>query len=279
MWVSTTQSSGPFGQPATSLADWEATLAAPKPGQHIAQLYTEHEFLARAVGRFIADGLANGEGVLVVATPLHWRVIGRRLGSLGVNVQTFLQRRQLAVRDAHEILSEVLAEDGPERERFRGVVGGALDGFTAAGYASTRVFGEMVDILRHSDLAGTLQLEDLWKELLAERRFTLLCGYSIDAFDPHSYRGLVQHVTAAHSDLVPAEDYARLDRAVERAYTEVFGSYEDARALREAFLQHFTRPAAMPDAQAAMLALREFVPGSADELVASVRRHYYALPA
>ena len=49
------------------------------------------------------------------------------------------------------------------------------------------------------------------------------CGYSIDNFDPNTYQGILQGVSRAHSHLVPVEDYARLERAVERAYAEVFG--------------------------------------------------------
>jgi DcmR-like sensory protein len=277
MLISTMQSERRLGQSSGREPGWEAVLASPSPGQHIVQLYTEHEFLARAVGQFVHDGLQRDEGVLLVTTPLHRAVISRRVEGLGVDVQTFLRRGQLLVWDAGETLATFMRDAVPERGAFREVVGEAIRALAAAGFPRVRAFGEMVDLLRVSDLGATLLLEDLWREVVAERQITLLCGYSVDPLDAGSYRGLVQSIVGSHSDVIPVDDYGRLDRAVERAYVEIFGSHEEARELRHAFLQHFSRPAAMPDAQAAILALREFVPSSGDELLASVRRHYYAV--
>jgi len=62
---------------------------------------------------------------------------------------------------------------------------------------------------------------------------------------------------------------------VKHAYAEVFGAGRDAGFLRRAFLARYPRPAAMPDAQAAILAAREFAPtAAADALLDRVRHHY-----
>ena len=255
---------------------WDAVLTSPAPGQHIAQLYTDRDFLARGVGRFLGEGLRRGEAAVVIATPLHWRAVARQLEVDGLSTEDFARRGQLIVRDAEETLSTFMVDGDPDRERFRGVVGDLVDDAQAAGYARLRGFGEMVDILRHRSIEATIRLEELWNELLIERGVALLCGYSLDAFDAKIYRGLLQRVSATHSHLIPVEDYPRLERAVARAYDDVFGGGSDTVELRRAFLQHYARPAAMPDAEAVILALREFVPSSADALLASVRRHYAA---
>lgn len=257
-------------------AAWQGLLATPTPGQHIAQLYTEGEFLARAVGRWVGDGLHQGDGVVVIATPLHWRATLRELDSHHVAVERFRRRGQLVVKDAEEMLEAFMVDGAPDRPRFRAVIGEVVDEVQRAGFRAVRAFGEMVDILRRTDVAATFRLEALWSELLAERGIALLCGYSLDMFDPKIYRGLLQQVSGSHSHLIPVEDEARLERAVERAYEEVFGGGEDTAHLRRAFLQHYARSAAMPDGEAAILALREFVPGTADALLASARRHYQA---
>src|SRR4051812_34201005 len=62
---------------ATMNVGWQQVLAAPRPGEHIAQLYTDRRFLARGVGRWVGDGLHRGEGVVVITTPLHWRAVVR----------------------------------------------------------------------------------------------------------------------------------------------------------------------------------------------------------
>ena len=180
--------------------------------------------------------------------------------------------------DATQTLAELLVDGVPERARFQAVVGRAVESCMAAGYPRLRAFGEMVDILRRASVAAALQLEELWTELVSARRIALLCGYSIDPFEPEVCRGLLQRVSAAHSHLVPVEDYARLDRAVESAYLEVFGVGRDSGYLRRAFIANYPRPAAMPDAQAAILAAQEFVPQAAGALLDRVRHHYYSAP-
>ena len=86
-------------------------------------------------------------------------------------------------------------------------------------------------------------------------------------------RGLVQDVIAVHSHLVPVDDYARFAQAVALAYGEVFGGGADADDLRRAFVEHYPPPAAMPDAAAAILALRELVPGTMHAILTSARRY------
>jgi hypothetical protein len=250
-------------------------LRAPAPGQHVAQLYTKPDFLVRALSQYTGEGLRRGEAVLLVATAVHGQAIARRLEDEGLALGDRARRSQLTVLDAGQTLAELLVDGLPDRARFQAVIGGSVEAATAAGYQKVRAFGEVADLLRRTSLAATLRLEALWTELAAGRGIALLCGYSIDTFDPQSYDGLLQRVSAAHSHLVPVEHYARLDQAVEHAYAEVFGVGRDARFLRRAFLAHYSRPAAMPDAQAAILAAREFLPTvTADALVDRVRHHY-----
>jgi MEDS: MEthanogen/methylotroph, DcmR Sensory domain len=255
-------------------APWFDLLTAPSPGQHIAQLYTQREFLSRAIATFVGVGLRRGDAAVVISTPLHWRASLERLRADGVNVQDFQRRRQLLVRDARTTLATCMVDGAPDRDRFRATIDGAIDETRAAGFTRVRMFGEMVDILRRTDVAATMRLEQLWNELLRDRQVALLCGYSLDAFDPHIYHGLLQQVSATHSDLIPVDDYARLARAVDRAYADVFGGGEDAKALQHAFLTHYRRAATMPEAEAAILALREFIPDTTDALLERARRHY-----
>jgi hypothetical protein len=262
----------------TTAAGWHEVLAAPEPGQHVAQLYTRREFLARAVARWVGDGLRRGEAVMVIGTPLHWRATLRELDASRLPVEPFERRGQLVVRDAEETLAAFMVHGMPDRVRFRDVIGSAIDEAQANGFPRLRGFGEMVDLLRRTNLTATLRLEALWNELLVERGIALLCGYSFDPFDPKVYRGVLQQVAGSHSHLIPVEDYARFDEAVDRAYEEVFGGGVDARDLRRAFLQHYARPAAMPDAEAALMAAGELVPGTTDALLASVRDFYRGAP-
>ena len=255
-------------------AAWSDMLETPRPGQHIAQLYTDPAFLGRAAGRYIADGLVRGEGAIVIATPLNWSLLRRRLEHEGLALDEVRERGQLAVHDASETLGLLLVDGMPDRERVHSVIGSAIEAMKAADYPTIRAFGEMVDILRHRSLRATIRLEELWNEILAVHGISLLCGYSADPFEPQAYRGLVQGVCATHSDLMPVEDYERLTTAVERAYTDVFGSGGDPEILRRTLLEVWVNGTSMPQAQAAILAVHDLVPATAQILLERVAAHY-----
>jgi DcmR-like sensory protein len=255
-------------------ADLDSALAAPAAGQHVAQLYAEPGLLVRAVADLADEGLRAGDAVIIIAIPSHWREIAHRLEDRRFDLDELQRRGQLTVLDAASSLAELLVDGMPDRERFRTVIGGAMEAARRAGYQRIRAFGEMVDVLRRTDLVATMRLEELWNEFLAMHGISLLCGYSVDPFDPRVYRGLLQRVRAVHSDLIPVEHSVQLEQAVEHAYAEVFGSAGDGGFLRRVFLAEYARPSAMPDAEAAILAAQEFAPTTVAELLEKARDHY-----
>src|SRR6266481_4163536 len=74
------------------------------PRDHVVQLYQDQDFLNRAVCRFAAAALANGEGLILVPTVRHWNAFRPRLIAEGVNVEAAQERGQLTVVDADETL-------------------------------------------------------------------------------------------------------------------------------------------------------------------------------
>jgi DcmR-like sensory protein len=251
------------------------TLGAPDHGRHVAQLYIQDEELVRVVGDFVTAGLGRGEGIVVIASTAHRAAIARHLEDRGFTPRLLARRRQLIVLDASETLEELRVGTAPGRARFEAVIGGAVQACHRAGFDRLSAFGEIMGLLRRDSLEAALHLEALWDDLVAAHGLTLLCGYGIDALDPKTYRGLLQRVSAAHSHLVPVEDYASLDHAVECAYLDVFGPGRDAASLRRLFLAHYPRPSGMPDAQAAILAAHEFVPEAGAFLLDRIRHHYH----
>ncbi|MGH7268575.1 MAG: MEDS domain-containing protein [Candidatus Rokuibacteriota bacterium] len=258
------------------LPAWQRFVTAPAPGQHVARLYTDADLFARAVAAFLGEGLRAGDAVLIIATPPHGEKIARCLGDQGLDLDALRRRGQLSVLDAAASLARLLVDGRPDPARFRAVIGAVVDGARTAGFRRVRAFGEMVDLLRRTDLDATIRLEALWNDLLTTRGIALLCGYSVDALDPRVYRGLLQGVCTAHSDLIPVDDPARFQEAVERAYADVFGPAGDGDGLRRAFLAEYARPATMPDAEAAILAAQEFVPSVGDAILERAGRYYRA---
>jgi hypothetical protein len=251
---------------------WESLLRTPAPCDHIVQLYSDEAFFARAVALFLQSGFVAGEGAVVIATPAH---VASVKAALGKAVLARLGRGQLTFVDAQHCLSRFMVDGTPDREKFFTVVNAVLDEAIAGGYAKLRLFGEMVDLLWDHNLPATVQLEELWNELLAARGMPLLCAYRIDNFDRHAHRGVLHQISRCHSHLVPVEDYERFERAVDRAYREVFGARGDAALLRQLLGQsRDDRQPGMPAAQSALLALRDIRRDLADEVLERARTHY-----
>jgi hypothetical protein len=256
-----------------AVQSWQSLLRAPHPCDHVVQLYKDEAFLIRAVTHFMGTGLATGEAGVLIATPDHVAAVTERLAA-AVDVKDALARDQLVLLDAETCLARFLVDGVPDREAFLALANGVLDRVQAAGHAKVRVFGEMVNLLWENNLPATVKLEALWSEILAERQVCLLCAYRIDNFDQHAHRGLLHRISRSHSHLVPVEDYARLDAAVDRAYRDVFGDRADTATLRRLLVSQPSAAAAMPPGQAALVALRDVRGDIADAVLARARDYY-----
>jgi hypothetical protein len=258
-----------------TLLSWDALLAAPAPRDHLVQLYTSDRALIATVSRFIEHGLAEGEAVVAITTSEHWTNLADQLAAGGVDVAAMQAKRQLIVRDAHDTLMSFMVDGMPDRARMRAAVMGALDPVRSAGYAKVRAFGEMVDILnRRGNLAAAIRLEELWNELLDAERIALLCAYAVDPFDRGEYEATLPSIGHVHSHLMPVEDCERLERAIDRAFIDVFGIYGDTRMLRELFVRQLPDGPAMPTAQGALFALRNLDTRLADAVLERAATHY-----
>src|ERR1700728_4539609 len=109
-------------------APWDGLLVAAGPSDHIVQLYQDQQFLNRAVCRFAAGAIANGEGVILVPTAAHWEAFRPRLEAEGVNVQEAQDSGQLTVVDADELLPRfILGQAIYEREYTKTILNAMSD--------------------------------------------------------------------------------------------------------------------------------------------------------
>jgi hypothetical protein len=144
----------------------------------------DEPLLNRTVTTFLWEGLLRGDALVVIATPRRREEITKHLELLGAEVARSRREGQLAMLDAHESLSRILADGQPHWERFEAVIGEALEmARPRSADAGTRAYGEMVDLLRGSGQPETAALiEEHWKRLLRLRGIQLFCGDAIDAF-------------------------------------------------------------------------------------------------
>jgi hypothetical protein len=256
---------------------WDGLLASAGPRDHIVQLYQDQPFLNRAVCRFAASALANGEGVILVPTAAHWDAFRPRLEAEGVDIDAALDCGQLTVVDSDELLPRFMRDAMPDAPVFLGLAGQVIAKARGGGrYPKVRWWGEMVNVLwERGDIAASMDLEDQFDRLAREQEIAIFCSFVMDNFSGEVHSRMLPRLGQNHSHLIPVEDYARLERAVADALSETVGAAE-AGVLEEQLLSKYPTPFKMPRSQALLLALRDTLPAVADSVLARSRNLYRA---
>ena len=256
---------------------WDQVVADAGPGDHIVQLYQDQEFLKGAVCRYIGAGLANGEGVILFSTLTHWDAFRSRLEAEAVDVHAAQQRGQLTMFDADELLARFMHGAMPDPPTFNGVVGNIIGQAHAGGsYQNLRAWGEMVNVLwERGDVSGSMNLEDLFDQLNKIVDIVMFCSFLMDNFNGDVHEAMLPRLGMNHSHLIPVEDYARLEHAVDDALRETIGP-DEARVLASQLLSRYQPPFSMPRSEALLLALRQFLPKVADPVLQRSRELYFA---
>jgi hypothetical protein len=247
---------------------WCGLLAGAAPRDHIVQLYQDQQFLNRAVCRFAAAAIANGEGVILVPTIAHWDAFRPRLESEGVDVKAAEKRGQLTIVDADNLLPTFMSDGMPDSPVFLGIAANVVSEARGDGrYPKVRWWGEMVNILwERGDVAASMNLEDLFDRLADEQDISIFCSFSMDNFNGDVHARMLPRLSENHSHLIPVEDYSRLERAVSEALRDAVGP-DESRVLEDRLLSRYPGSLHMPRSQALLLALRQTLPLVADDVL------------
>jgi hypothetical protein len=256
---------------------WYGLLADAAPRDHIVQLYQDQQFLNRAVCRFAAAAISNGEGVILVPTIAHWDAFRPRLESEGVDVKAAEKRGQLTIVDADNLLPTFMRDGMPDSPVFLGLAANAVSQARGEGrYPKVRWWGEMVNILwERGDVAASMNLEDLFDQLAHEQDISIFCSFSMDNFNGDVHARMLPRLSENHSHLIPVEDYSRLERAVSEALRDAVGP-DESRVLEGQLLSRYPGSFHMPRSQALLLALRQTLPLVADDVLQRSRTLYRA---
>src|SRR5712691_10749770 len=259
---------------------WDRVVADAAGRDNIVQLYQDQDFLNRAVCRFAGAALANGEGIILVPTLTHWNAFRPRLEAEGVGVEAARERGQLTVVDADELLPRFMRDGMPDSPVFLGLAADVIGQARAGGrYQTVRWWGEMVNVLwERGDVAASMNLEDLFDQLNKIVHIVMFCSFLMDNFNGDVHEAMLPRLGTNHSHLIPVEDYARLERAVDDALRETVGP-DEARVLESRLLSRYQPPFDMPRSEALLLALRQFLPTVADPVLRRSRELYSASSA
>jgi signal transduction histidine kinase len=117
--------------------------------------------------------------------------------------------------------------------------------------ATVHAYGEMVDLLwRDGNPDAAILLEDLWNDLAATERFTLMCGYGMGNFDREAHAIQFEEICRRHRRVIPTERWQRgtgeaaqlreiclLQQRAQALETEVVHRRGLERTLREALAE------------------------------------------
>jgi hypothetical protein len=134
----------------------------------------------REIAEFIAEGLANGDPVVVIATPESRRAIEAHLRSRGSDRVELDRHRGARWIDSREMLERILVDGMPDKDAFDEAMAAILfNGFSKSSARRTRVYHDLVDVLRdRGSLDAAVLLLRLWSNLCA-RYEDLLLAYTV----------------------------------------------------------------------------------------------------
>lgn len=149
---------------------------------HAVNFYDDDVEAVASIARYVAEGLNNGERVVVLATPAHRRALDLILEQT-IDLAWARGAARYIAFDAAGTLDTFMADGSPDRDRFMACIGGIVAAARADG-STVRAFGEMVALLwDEGNVTGAIELESLWNELAQHYPFSLLCAYHTSAFD------------------------------------------------------------------------------------------------
>lgn len=165
-----------------------------------------------AVARFVADGWAHDECVVVVATAPHRAAVEALLVGLGHDPVARAATGRYLTLDAEETLAELVVDGHLDADLFLRRVSEVVTEASSAG-RPIRAFGEMVALLwQRGQIEVAIDLELLWNQLLREHDFSLLCAYPTGVFE-HAELVDVRRVCDLHTDLLPVGGPSSTDGA------------------------------------------------------------------
>lgn len=261
-------------------APWQPLLAHPDPDGHLVQLYQDEGFFGEAVSHFAAQGVTQGDAVILVATGPHWDLLADCLAGKGLDVVALRRHGQLLLLDADATLPTFLVRTLPDAPTFKALARATI-AQARVGSRSGRVrwWGEMVNVLFvNGNGQGSTRLEELFDEVAHEETIAIFCSFLMDPFDVKMYEGPLQAVCRTHAHLIPMANEAHQTVCVHRALLDVLGTVDGL--LLDAFrFAKGWQGTGMPPAQALLLWLHDTVPHVAAHVLARARHYAHTGPA
>ncbi len=173
-----------------------------RAGDHVVQFYERDSDLARSVARYVTGAVRAGEAAVMIASEKHHRAFAAQLTAEGLDLAQALEDRTVVRLDAATALASFRFAGRIDAEAFRRVIGSVIR-VAGAGRRGVRAYGEMVALLWDADdVAGAIELERHWNDLIAEHQCSLLCAYRSSSVNTRGNAGAVRQVCRLHSSVL-----------------------------------------------------------------------------
>lgn len=185
-------------------------------GEHLVQFYENDAFLIDGISEYIGSAIAAGDVGIVIATRPHLVSLEEKLSQRGLLRQPQTGNIRYISIEADQMLPLFMVGGSPDEARFTQVIGGIISDVAHWHQGKIRVFGEMVAILCGEEAASlcsedrhaaAIHVEQCFNRLLLQHRFSLLCGYPIDAFPREQDAKAFHEVCSLHTSVIPTEQY------------------------------------------------------------------------
>ncbi len=180
-------------------------LAGATQRGHVVQFYAGDWELAAGAGQYLADALAEGCAVVVVASPAHRQMFESYLAGLDTDIAAAQADGRYQAIDAAVLLHRFVVAGKVDPASFEAEVGLVIKAAGVAG-RPVRVYGEMVALLWEAgQLNAALELESLWNDLARDVLFGLYCGYpEVPGTGPAGQRAALAEICGLHAAVVGA---------------------------------------------------------------------------
>jgi hypothetical protein len=167
--------------------------------EHFVQWYDQEKTLTQFVGSFFTQGLKEGNGAIIIATPEHRSAVDDYIRQRDLDISSLIGNGRYVSLDARETLEKFMVRGVPNRQKFFEVIGPVVSG-SVNRWDGLWAFGEMVALLwDDGNTSGAVELEMLWNNLAKIYPFTLFCAYPKRTFASTDEERAFQHVCSAHS--------------------------------------------------------------------------------
>lgn len=170
---------------------------------HAAQFYDSDLHLHAAIAEFFSHAIRHYEPAVMIARPRTYEAVKALTGG-----GTHIQFVSIA-----EALSQFMHDGMPEPVRFERAFQSLLNHLRQSyGHGSIWIFGEVVDELcRTGNHAAALRMDELWNAHFPGPGVSVMCGYSLAAFDNETDNTGIRNVCRAHTHVLPPEGFAAAD--------------------------------------------------------------------